>query len=597
MKKAKKILLFIIFLLCFVITPFVYGRYTSKYDIPITLNVSKPVYTITFHSNYGNDTTEVQNFTYGTSQTLRANTFTRTNYLFVEWNTESDGSGTSYSNQQSVNKLTPRNNDNIDLYAQWRRELTFTVTGNPTTWQNTDATLTIVPDYPDTYQYSFDGGTTWQNTSSFTFSSNQTVNMKIKSLDGFISNLVTENITKIDKIAPSINFSSNSIIVTLDESNPINTIATASDNESGVDTTGLQVHRYVVATARTTDLITNTNYFTYPGLYAIELEVSDVAGNTTSLNSQILVRWPTAGKYVVRRTELDNLSGGVLGTGKAIDGVGSGLYQDDASTGYQSDRSFASKYYYSGPSVNNYIYFGGYTYNVLNVSVNDDIKVIGEVSSRNIRWSSRKIFSSNQYTDWQTWWSGKYLYYSNDGQYRTFTDTDISHIDEAEFYAGRFTKSDTPTLLDTIEYERLGGSYLKDGEDVYPAYFNGHFAFPNVSDYIKACNRQDIIYNIQTTQDNTSIFKSNSWLSVGIGAEQWTMNSKNDTTTDNDFWVLDPTIANNNRIVSRTYYYYENYRPVFYLKYDTILSGTGTNDDPFNVEEDWSWFDNVQVLQ
>ena len=38
-------------------------------------------------------------------------------------------------------------------------------------------------------------------------------------------------------------------------------------------------------------------------------------------------------------------------------------------------------------------------------------------------------------------------------------------------------------------------------------------------------------------------------------------------------------------------------RVTFYVKNDTILSGTGTSTDPFKVEEDWSWFDNVQVLK
>ena len=50
-------------------------------------------------------------------------------------------------------------------------------------------------------------------------------------------------------------------------------------------------------------------------------------------------------------------------------------------------------------------------------------------------------------------------------------------------------------------------------------------------------------------------------------------------------------------IVSRTYYYYENYRPVFYLKDDTIISGIGTASDAFNAEEDLPLFDDVQVLK
>ncbi len=31
--------------------------------------------------------------------------------------------------------------------------------------------------------------------------------------------------------------------------------------------------------------------------------------------------------------------------------------------------------------------------------------------------------------------------------------------------------------------------------------------------------------------------------------------------------------------------------------YNTILSASGTEFDPYTVQEDWSWFDNAQVLQ
>lgn len=36
---------------------------------------------------------------------------------------------------------------------------------------------------------------------------------------------------------------------------------------------------------------------------------------------------------------------------------------------------------------------------------------------------------------------------------------------------------------------------------------------------------------------------------------------------------------------------------VIYLKNDTILSGTGTKQDPFAVKENWAWFDPYQEAQ
>lgn len=156
------------------------------------------------------------------------------------------------------------------------------------------------------------------------------------------------------------------------------------------------------------------------------------------------------------------------------------------------------------------------------------------------------------------------------------------------------------TILDTINYERnyayrLGGG-VSDSNSSEAAAFQSYMAFPNVSDYLKACNNLDIIYNIRTTQTNQSIFYNNSWLAST--SEQWTLNAKKDDgilSAENDFWVLD--YVSGNEIVSNTNYLGKQYRPVFYLKSDTILSGTGTTSDPFTVQEDWTWFDNAQILQ
>lgn len=65
------------------------------------------------------------------------------------------------------------------------------------------------------------------------------------------------------------------------------------------------------------------------------------------------------------------------------------------------------------------------------------------------------------------------------------------------------------------------------------------------------------------------------------------MNGKRATATDNDFWISD----NGNQILSKTRYYVAHYRPVMYIKSDTIISGSGTTTDPFKIEENWDWFD------
>ena len=64
---------------------------------------------------------------------------------------------------------------------------------------------------------------------------------------------------------------------------------------------------------------------------------------------------------------------------------------------------------------------------------------------------------------------------------------------------------------------------------------------------------------------------------------------------DNDYWTLDVDMGLH--FESRAYTTSRNYRVVFYLKDNTILSGTGTNSNPYKVEEDWAWFDSYQIVQ
>ncbi len=59
-----------------------------------------------------------QSFTYGTAQTLTANTFARTGYTFSGWAITAEGSK-AYDDEASVNNLTSTANDTFNLYAVW----------------------------------------------------------------------------------------------------------------------------------------------------------------------------------------------------------------------------------------------------------------------------------------------------------------------------------------------------------------------------------------------------------------------------------------------------------------------------------------------
>ena len=78
-------------------------------------------YAVVFNGNgAANVASYKQTHTYAATAALTANKFKRTGYTFLGWNTESDGSGTNYSNSQKVKNLTAESGAAVTLYAQWR---------------------------------------------------------------------------------------------------------------------------------------------------------------------------------------------------------------------------------------------------------------------------------------------------------------------------------------------------------------------------------------------------------------------------------------------------------------------------------------------
>ena len=86
----------------------------------VTVRFKKITYKVHFNKNDSNASGNMgdQSFTYGQSQNLTANGFTKTGYTFAGWATSADGT-VQYTNQQSVSNLTTTANGTVDLYAKW----------------------------------------------------------------------------------------------------------------------------------------------------------------------------------------------------------------------------------------------------------------------------------------------------------------------------------------------------------------------------------------------------------------------------------------------------------------------------------------------
>lgn len=76
-------------------------------------------YTVRFEPNGGTGTMPDQNFDYDQAQPLDPNVFSWIGYRFIEWNTQPDGSGTSYQDGEIVSNLSAVDNDTVTLFAQW----------------------------------------------------------------------------------------------------------------------------------------------------------------------------------------------------------------------------------------------------------------------------------------------------------------------------------------------------------------------------------------------------------------------------------------------------------------------------------------------
>ena len=82
-------------------------------------------YYIHFDANGGTGTMPNQRFIIGdnTTQSLNQYAFTRDGYVFRNWNTNADGSGTTYEDMQEITSdLTTTPNTTINLYAQYYRK-------------------------------------------------------------------------------------------------------------------------------------------------------------------------------------------------------------------------------------------------------------------------------------------------------------------------------------------------------------------------------------------------------------------------------------------------------------------------------------------
>lgn len=144
---------------------------TATRDAVVTMYAQwQPIiYYVAFDKNGGTGTDMmVQKFIYDTAQELFENAYTRKGYNFDGWNSKANGSGTPYTDKQSVKNLSATQDEVVTLYAQWNA-ITYTIsydldggsvaTANPESYTIETATFTL--NNPTRTGYTFKG---WKGT-------------------------------------------------------------------------------------------------------------------------------------------------------------------------------------------------------------------------------------------------------------------------------------------------------------------------------------------------------------------------------------------------------------------------------------------------
>jgi uncharacterized repeat protein (TIGR02543 family) len=148
------------------------ASYAGPTDLTLYPTWTANAITVTFNANDGSVTpaTSTQSINSGSATALTANTFTRAGYAFAGWTAAADGSGTAYTNQQSVT-ITGA----MTIFAKWTaNSLTVTYdskSGSSVTSGsvNTGASISAAPTAPTRAGYGFGGWSATDGGSAVTF--------------------------------------------------------------------------------------------------------------------------------------------------------------------------------------------------------------------------------------------------------------------------------------------------------------------------------------------------------------------------------------------------------------------------------------------
>jgi uncharacterized protein (TIGR02145 family) len=96
------------------------GSYETTLNFLAVTNNTGPRDTVVFNGNGADDGSMTAQVIYqGETANLRPNAYTKTGFLFNGWNTNADGTGVGYGNEDKYTSKATNLSINVNLYAQW----------------------------------------------------------------------------------------------------------------------------------------------------------------------------------------------------------------------------------------------------------------------------------------------------------------------------------------------------------------------------------------------------------------------------------------------------------------------------------------------
>lgn len=140
------------------------ATYTPTGAITLYAKWGNTKFIVRYNANGGTGSMADHEFTYGYSQNLKANAFSRNGYTFAGWATSATGAKV-YNNEQSVSNLSGVNNAVVNLYAKWDPIKSTTTLNNnggsgvsPTSVTTTyDSAMPAITTAPTRTGYAFTG--------------------------------------------------------------------------------------------------------------------------------------------------------------------------------------------------------------------------------------------------------------------------------------------------------------------------------------------------------------------------------------------------------------------------------------------------------